>query len=178
MLDTFCGYIANQSGIHISYMQLATCNTLHLFTVHCKSSHSREVEKWYSHELISSITLYFNILLSSNFSALLCQLLFFLFSSKSVGLFDWPTCFRKFLTSWNKTTIYQDWLCIYICEIYRQYIGTGSTHIFVKYINNISGLAALTQHSLGSAKIISWAGRLSAHLLIPTSALGSATICL
>ena len=33
-------------------------------------------------------------------------------------------------------------------EKYRQYIGSGSRYIFVKYIGNISGLAALARHSL------------------------------
>ena len=37
----------------------------------------------------------------------------------------------------------------YLCEIYRQYIGSGSRYIFVKYIGNISGLAPLARHSLG-----------------------------
>ena len=34
-------------------------------------------------------------------------------------------------------------------EIYRQYIGTCYKYIFLKYIGNISGLAALARHSLG-----------------------------
>ena len=34
---------------------------------------------------------------------------------------------------------------ICFCEIYRQYIGTGYIYIFVKYIGNISRLAALAR---------------------------------
>ena len=39
---------------------------------------------------------------------------------------------------------------MYLCEIYWQYIKTSSTYIFLKYIGNLSGLAVLARHSLGT----------------------------
>ena len=131
---------------------VAACKLQHITLIYSASQfipQQRSEKRKLTFELISSISLHFYILLSSNFSALLCQLLFLGLASKSVGLLNLHTCFRKFLTSWNITAIYRDWLYIYLCAIYRQYIGTGSTYIFVKYIGNISGLAALARYSLG-----------------------------
>ena len=131
---------------------VAVCKLQHIALIYSALQfipQQRSGERKFTYELISSKTFHFYILLSSNFSALLCQLVFLLLSSQSVDLFDWPLCFTTFLKFWNITAIYRDWLCIYICELYRQYIGTGSTYIFVKYIGNISGLAALARHSLG-----------------------------
>ena len=131
---------------------VAACNLQHITLIYSALQfipQQRSGERKFTYELISSITLYFYILLSSNFCALICQLIFLLLSSQSVGLFDWPSCFPKFLMFWNITAIYRDWLYVYLCEIYRQYIGTGSTYIFVRYIGNISGLGALARNSLG-----------------------------
>ena len=103
VLATFCGYIANWSGCHISHslgrskyiaiyrihqgdyfgttciLHQTTCNTLHFITVQCNSWHcrrkrERSKQQKHLHKLIQHFYFYFLLrLFSSNFSTLLCQ---------------------------------------------------------------------------------------------------------
>ena len=103
---------------------VAACNLQH-FTVHCNSSHSREVKKWNLH-----MNHYHPFLLHYVELKFLCSAL-----PINISVFVIIICgplwltflLHQLLTFWNITAIYQDWLYIYLCEIYRQYIGTGCT---------------------------------------------------
>ena len=123
-------------------------NTLHITLIYSAMQfipQQRSRERKFTYELISSITLYFYILLSSNFSALLCQLVFLLLSSQSVDLFDWPLCFTTFLKFWNITAIYRDWLYVYLCEIYRNWLFIYLCEIYRQYIGTDCTRSALAR---------------------------------
>ena len=124
---------------------VAACNLQHIYSALQLQLQKRSAERKFTYELISSITLYVYILLSSNFSALLCQLVFLLLSSQSVDLFDWPLCFTTFLKFWNITAIYRDWLYVYLCEIYRNWLFIYLCEIYRQYIGTDCTRSALAR---------------------------------